>query len=301
MSDIFALGYVVFNVSDLDQWESFATSILGLQVARKTRDVLGLRMDEWAQRILLERGTDDDLVALGWQFDNSEALLDYVLRLRARDIDVVECDRQLAHSRQVEAVFYCMDPEGFRHEFFCGPTYAPMSKPFRSAALAGAGFETGRLGVGHIFGISRDYPGAVKFCTEVLGMRISDYIRDAETIPGVTVDSTFFHVATGRHHSFATASMPFPKKMHHLLLQVQSLDDVGLAYDRVRKAGVPVLMEIGHHPNDGMVSFYCITPSGFAIEYGWGGIVIDDADWTIRNYSQLSDWGHRMQPPAPAA
>lgn len=175
-----------------------------------------------------------------------------------------------------------------------------MSQPFRSSVLVGKGFETGRLGVGHVFGVSRDYAGAVRFSTEVLGLKVSDYIRDSETIPGVTVDSTFFHVATGRHHSFATASMPFPKKMHHLLLQVQSLDDVGLAYDRVRKAGVPVLMEIGHHPNDGMVSFYCMAPSGFAIEFGWGGIVIDDDAWNIRNYTQLSDWGHRPPPSTPA-
>ncbi|CAJ0896132.1 VOC family protein [Ralstonia flatus] len=300
MSEISALGYVVLNVSDLGQWESFATNILGLQSGRRTDGALALRMDEWAQRILLEHGDDDDLVALGWHFDTQEALQDYVKGLRTCDVEVVEGSRQLAESRQAEAVFYCSDPEGFRHEFFCGPTHAPMSQPFRSSVLVGKGFETGRLGVGHVFGVSRDYAGAVRFSTEVLGLKVSDYIRDSETIPGVTVDSTFFHVATGRHHSFATASMPFPKKMHHLLLQVQSLDDVGLAYDRVRKAGVPVLMEIGHHPNDGMVSFYCMAPSGFAIEFGWGGIVIDDDAWNIRNYTQLSDWGHRPPPSTPA-
>ncbi|SDE38949.1 VOC family protein [Paraburkholderia lycopersici] len=293
MSDISTLGYVVLNVSDLDQWESFATDILGLQVGQRTDNSISLRMDEREQNILLERGTADDLAALGWEFDTFEALREYVDELRAKDVNVIECDGQVTQSRKAERVFYCIDPEGLRHEFFTGPKIAPLSKPFRSKVLV-SGFETGRLGVGHTFCIAQDYPGAVKFATEKLGLRLSDYIRDSETFPGVTVDATFLHSATGRHHSIGLAYMPFPKKMHHLMVQVKSLDDVGLAFDRVRKAGVPVVMEIGHHPNDGMVSFYCAAPSGFAIEFGWGGLVIDDSTWNVRTYSQLDDWGHQQ-------
>jgi 2,3-dihydroxybiphenyl 1,2-dioxygenase len=161
----------------------------------------------------------------------------------------------------------------------------------------GAGFETGALGVGHLLTVARDYAASVKFYTEVLGLTISDYIRDAEKVPGFTVDATFFHSGTGRHHSLATAFMPSNKKVNHFMIQVKSLDDVGLAYDRAIKAGVPVIMSLGHHPNDHMFSFYMVTPSGFGLEYGWGGIVIDDNNWAIKNYSQLSDWGHQFTPP----
>ena len=62
---------------------------------------------------------------------------------------------------------------------------------------------------------------------------------------------------------------------------------------RLRIAGVPIMMGPGHHPNDQMFSFYCVTPSGFGLEFGWGGIVIDDDHWEVRTYSQPSDWGHR--------
>jgi hypothetical protein len=70
------------------------------------------------------------------------------------------------------------------------------------------------------------------------------------------------------------------------------MDDVGFAHDRCVKAGFPVAMALGHHPNDHMFSFYVQTPSGFLIEYGYGGIVIDDQNWEVKSYSQLSDWGH---------
>jgi hypothetical protein len=90
-----------------------------------------------------------------------------------------------------------------------------------------------------------------------------------------------------------------PKRIHHFMVQASDMNDVGLAYDRCLNAGVPIMMGPGHHPNDQMFSFYCVTPSGFGLEFGWGGIVIDDANWEVRTYSQPSDWGHR--PPQASA
>ncbi|MNC29234.1 3-methylcatechol 2,3-dioxygenase [compost metagenome] len=113
-------------------------------------------------------------------------------------------------------------------------------------------------------------------------------------MPGLLVDPTFFHTASGRHHSIATAENPMATKtLNHFMLQVEDLDDVGLAYDRTVKAGIPVALELGHHPNDRMFSFYARTPSGFNFEIGWGGVVIDENDWEVRSYSQMSDWGHK--------
>jgi 2,3-dihydroxybiphenyl 1,2-dioxygenase len=294
MAEISALGYIVLNVSNLAQWETFATDVMGLQVAGRTNDSIGLRMDESEQRVLLERGTEDDVGALGWELDTLDELLVYVDGLRKKGLKITEADKTVTASRKAERVFFCLDPAGVRHEFFTGPALAPLSKPFQSKVLVSA-FETGRLGFGHVFCVVKDYPAATKFALESLGMRLSDYIRDSETFPG-TVDATFTHVATGRHHSYAmgTVPFPFPKKMHHMMFQVKSLDDVGLAFDRVCKANVPVMMGIGHHPNDHMVSFYCATPSGFGVEFGWGGLVIDDETWNICTYSQLDDWGHKF-------
>jgi len=297
MSELSALGYVVFKVSDLSKWEDFAVNILGLMAGRRGADSLALRMDEHAQRILLERGGEDDLAVAGWQFDSAPELDQYVARLRKQDIAVTDGGAALAASRCVERVYVANDPNGFQHEFYFGPTHAPSSAPFRSALLKGEGFETGRLGVGHILPVAQDYAASLAFYQNVLGLRVSDTIRDADLIPGVTVDATFFHTRTGRHHSLATAFMPHPKRLHHVMLQVRDMADVGLAYDRCLKAGLKIHAGLGHHPNDGMFSFYVETPSGFGLEYGYGGIVIDDANWEVKNYTQLSDWGHAA--PAP--
>lgn len=292
MAEISNLGYLVFGASDLDKWEEFAVGIAGMQVGnRDAGRSLALRMDEYEQRIVIEKDSQDDLAAAGWLFDTEADLEIYVHRLRDKGVKVAAGSAELAGNRRVEKLYHCEDPNGYRHEFAFGPVYAPLASPFRSSVLV-SGFETGALGVGHFLAVARDYKESVAFYREMLGLKISDYIRQ-ELAPGLVADAAFFHSRTGRHHSLATCFIPnAPKRLNHFMVQVNELDDVGLAYDRCQKAGVPVYMGIGHHPNDHMVSFYVLTPSGFAMEFGYGGLVIDDANWEVKSYSQLSDWGH---------
>jgi 2,3-dihydroxybiphenyl 1,2-dioxygenase len=292
MSTISSLGYVVLNVSDLKAWEHFATSILGLMVGKRGDRFLGLRMDEYSQRILLQQGESNDITVAGWQFDTAKDLNDFVTKLKVDGVEVHKGSADEATARCVERLFSCDDPIGFKHEFFYGPTHAPISQPFRSAVMQGSGFVTGRQGLGHILPFSSNYEKTVSFYTDVLGFRISDYIRDSETLPGFAVDATFFHTRTGRHHSLATVAAPSAKCLNHVMIEVADLNDVGLAYDRCLKAGLPITMAIGHHPNDKVISFYVESPSGFSVEYGHGSIIIDDATWEVKNYSQMSDWGH---------
>jgi 2,3-dihydroxybiphenyl 1,2-dioxygenase len=304
MQSVSTLGYMVLGVSDLQAWEGFAVSVLGLQIGRKTEgESLGLRMDDdYEQRILLVKSELDDFMAAGWEFD-SEAQLDaYVAQVRARGVAIAEADQTVAAQRCVTRLFVCHDPDGIRHEFYSTAWRVDPRDKFRSAVLRGA-FSTGRLGAGHFVTVPKQGAQAREFCRDVLGLKLSDSIT-GDAAPGVTLEVNFFHARTGRHHSQAIAEVPFPvqKRVHHIMVECTDPNDVGLAYDRCQQAGVPVLMELGHHPNDQMFSFYMISPSGFAIEFGAGGIVVDDATWEIKRYTQLSDWGHRLNPPpgAPA-
>ena len=294
MAEIQSVGYMGFQVSDLAKWEALTVDALGLQISDKQEGrSLSLRMDEHQQRIVIERGDADDLVFIGWLFDTENELELYVQGLTKSGITVSECSDEIATARCVERAFFCLDPNGLRHEFAFGPTYAPGTSPFVSKVIKGQ-FVAGRLGVGHIMAVAKNYADTVKFCRQVLGLRLSDYIRGPLETPKGTfdVDATFFHTATGRHHSMATAQIPMPKQIHHFMVQVEDINDVGLAYDRCLAAGFHIGMHLGHHPNDHMFSFYVQTPSGIFLEYGWGGVVIDDKAWEVRNYTQLSDWGH---------
>jgi hypothetical protein len=61
------------------------------------------------------------------------------------------------------------------------------------------------------------------------------------------------------------------------------------------QGGVPVVSTLGRHSNDQMVSFYMSTPSGFEVEYGWGGRLVDDATWQVQRHDRGTLWGHKIQ------
>ena len=63
--------------------------------------------------------------------------------------------------------------------------------------------------------------------------------------------------------------------VHHLMVELCYLDDVGQAYDLALRDPDRIGATFGRHANDEMTSFYSISPSKFMVEYGWGGRSID--------------------------
>jgi catechol 2,3-dioxygenase-like lactoylglutathione lyase family enzyme len=128
-----------------------------------------------------------------------------------------------------------------------------------------------------------DFDAALAFYQGLLGFRISDFRRELK--------ACFLHV-NARHHSLALFEHP-RRSMHHLLLELYSLDDVGQGYDIARAHGDRVKVSLGRHNNDYMTSFYMQTPSDFLVEYGWGGREVDVATWQPIEMSTLASfWGH---------
>src|SRR5260370_21504074 len=80
--------------------------------------------------------------------------------------------------------------------------------------------------------------------------------------------------------------------IHHLMVELFSLDDVGQSYD-VALSQDRVNVSLGRHTNDLMTSFYAKTPSSFMVECGWGGREIDPASWQpFEMQDGPSLWGH---------
>ena len=86
--------------------------------------------------------------------------------------------------------------------------------------------------------------------------------------------------------------MPNPCKCVHVMLEVDELDHVGRALERVRKHKAPLSATLGRHMNDEMVSFYVKSPAGFDVEFGTEGLQVDDARWVARESTAVSYWGH---------
>src|SRR4030095_8347246 len=123
--------------------------------------------------------------------------------------------------------------------------------------LVPSGCVTGAEGLGHVVFGTMNAQATEGFYRELLGMRLSDRI-EAELEPGFSLKITFLH-ANPRHHTVAFAEARMPKRLHHFMLEVGAMDDVGQAYDRCLTAGVRISNTLGVHPNDRMFSFYVRT------------------------------------------
>jgi 2,3-dihydroxybiphenyl 1,2-dioxygenase len=294
-AEIEALGYVGLEVSDLPRWRSFATETLGLQACDRPGRI-DLRMDAYASRVQLSEGPLDDLSYVGWEVSGQDALEKLETRLRAAGVAVSVADAALLAERRVAGLISFCDPEGNRHEAFYGPLQR-ADKPFVSPL--GVAFKTGRQGLGHIVLSCLNKAAMMAFFIDTLGFRLSDHIR-TEIIPGRPMEISFLR-CNGRHHSLALAPVPIPKKIVHLMFEVLSLDDVGRALYKCMADNVHLSFTLGRHSNDEMLSFYPVSPSGFDIEYGWGGLEVDDESWHVLTHETNSAWGHIFQrPPRPA-
>ncbi|MFE4956539.1 hypothetical protein ACFRCW_21135 [Streptomyces sp. NPDC056653] len=74
MSGVKELGYVVYEVSSLADWEHFGVTLLGMQLGEKTGNGFTLRTDEKAHRWVISEGPADDLVATGYEVEGADAL-----------------------------------------------------------------------------------------------------------------------------------------------------------------------------------------------------------------------------------
>ena len=282
MAGVTQLGYVGISASNLEEWEHFATEILGLESNGIDSDGnLTLRMDEYSHRFIVSPGGKDDVEFVGFQVTDEPALHQIAEQLRQAGVEVTVGTGDEAKSRRVEGFIKFEDPDGTPTEVYYGPPIS-FDRPFNSPKAV-SGFVTGDQGLGHVVYYVEDLDRAIKFYRDVLGMKISDFIRNL----------AFFH-CNPRHHTLALIEAKnTPKKLNHFMLQTQSMNDVGAAYDLVQDLEMDITRGLGRHTNDHMTSFYVKTPSGFDVEYGWGARTVDDATWQVQRHEKGSIWGHR--------
>lgn len=284
-----SLGYIGFEVSDLDAWHSYLTGFLGLMAGKRNGASARYRMDDRAFRIQLEQGKADDISFIGLEVETPEGLQELRERLEKAGVRHSSASDNLKKERGVRDLIVLTDPAGLQVEIYVGAT-ALTNMPFHSPTGV-SGFMTGGQGAGHVVLASEKMDEIRDFYTRLLGFRLSDTIG-IPISPDFTLVLEFYH-CNPRHHTLALAPMPAPKRLHHFMVEMATLDDVGFAMDRIGECGVKQTMTLGKHSNDQMVSFYAATPSGFEVEVGTAGIEVHDDVWRVTHHEVTSMWGHK--------
>jgi 2,3-dihydroxybiphenyl 1,2-dioxygenase len=294
-----SLGYVTVSATDIDRWRHFAFRTLGFAVGSgPVPDSLYVRLDERAARIVVVPGDRDRIVAVGWEVRDHRALEQLKSRLTGAGVVVKELSLEEADARRVEEVITFDDPAGTTLEIFHGAVldHSPVVTPF------GARFVTGDQGLGHVVVPAMDVNGLFEFYTGVLGFRSRGAFRVPAPPEFGPVRVRFLGI-NERHHSLAicpAAGVRDPGLVH-MMVEVDSLDTVGQALDRVNADGFQLSSTLGRHTNDKMVSFYVRAPGDWDIEFGTDGMRVDETYYTAEEITADSYWGHQWVSDLPAA
>jgi 2,3-dihydroxybiphenyl 1,2-dioxygenase len=283
-----ALGYVGFGSGALDDWRQFGTGLVGLQAVERSPSLLAFRMDDRKQRIVIDRSMTEGARFFGWEVADAAALDELASRLERAKVDVLAEPRALADTRRVGGLISFRDPAGNRLEAFYG---AEIDETPFSPGRSISGFRTGALGLGHAVLTVENIDAVMPFYVDLLGFALSDHMQKP-------FRAYFFHI-NARHHSLALIETG-RSGMHHLMVELFSLDDVGQSYDIALSQQERVSVTLGRHTNDLMTSFYARTPSSFMVECGWGGREIDPTWQPFELKDGPSLWGHERVwlPPA---
>jgi len=285
--EVSGLAYVVVEATDLSAWRSLGENVIGMMAAETDHGV-ALKMDERDHRIVVVLGDADRYLATGWEVAGAAEFDDVLDRLTEKDVPFYLASRDEAAARKVQALARFDDPSGNRQELVWG--FRSGFTRFMSPQGVGR-FVTGPLGMGHTVLPAARFEATEAFYRDILGFGLADILVHRPA-GGPAQRIHFFHCGNGRHHSLALFEGHVPAGCVHLMVEVESMDEVGRAMDRVKAHGVKLMCTLGRHVNDEMTSFYFSTPAGFAIEFGYGGRVIDWTGHVAFESTAVSLWGH---------
>lgn len=109
--------------------------------------------------------------------------------------------------------------------------------------------------ISHIVLHSPDHHALVKFFTDVLGFKVSDWLGDFMC----------FLRCNSAHHRFAI--LPGPPCLNHVAYDMLGVDDMMRGILRLKQKGVNIGWGPGRHTAGNNTFSYFVTPGGFVTEY----------------------------------
>jgi 2,3-dihydroxybiphenyl 1,2-dioxygenase len=289
MTKIHDIMQVGVGMPDRERFESFARDLLGFPVSRSPDGkVTYVRSDQYQHRIAARTATQPVLNYVGFDVGGPQQLAEWETKLTAAGIRWRQGGPEECAERHVANFIEFPDPDG--HPLALAHGFEVDNEPVRYTR------ELSVLRLGHVLLTVKDTQRSHEFYTGVLGFRLSDWVNVDENI------RLCFLRCNERHHSMAFAPcMPGKSpRLQHIMLEVETLDDVMRSYHFLRIRKAPIGMGPGRHINCQTVHVYVQTPGGFAVEFGWGHRRLDDATYQPVVYptgSPIDIWGGDIQSP----
>jgi catechol 2,3-dioxygenase-like lactoylglutathione lyase family enzyme len=189
------------------------------------------------------------------------------------------------------------NPDGIAVQLVVAPKVSPSQKSPahpKAAVAKGQGAAPSRSQVqpvrprqlSHVLFFTPDVPRMVRFCTDILGLRLSDHSGE-----GIA----FMHGAHGSdHHLVAFAKSDGPG-LHHSSWDVGSIDEVGCGSEQMRSAGYTHGWGVGRHVLGSNYFYYVRDPWGSWAEFSHDiDFIAHDLDWPAADHppqDSMYVWG----------
>jgi 2,3-dihydroxy-p-cumate/2,3-dihydroxybenzoate 3,4-dioxygenase len=276
------IAYVRSGVADLDKAVTFATEIVGLELAAppdresgpgaaggggtgSAARIAHLRADGRHHCLALVEGRSG-VIASGFCVADEDALAAAETELERSGFTVSRGASAEARSRRVRAFVGFDDPFGNRLELACQQEIVTRPVAFSRPA--------GITEFGHLCLDAPDVHEAYRFWNSHFNARVSDWLGDAACL--IRIDPV--------HHKLAVFRGDGPG-LCHMNFQVQSIDDVFRNWHFLVDHGVEIEMGPGRHPQSTAVFLYFLGPEGFTYEYSYGvRLITDEASWRPRTF-----------------
>lgn len=250
-------GYLALAVTDIDRTSAFAQEVFGLDFVREGAG--GARMFRSGPAhhdIVLTQADGPGFLRGGWELETDEDLEKAFAHYEGLQLRPKWLSDDEANDLALEKAFRVRDPiMGATFEYYSKMTVISSPRTNRLTQ-----FQGGK----HIGFAVPDCKQVTDYMVENMGFLVSDYLAGWHA-------SLLRAFPNPNHHSFAPLQMPGGKLgFHHIAFMVESIDDIGLFFNRIRKFDLTIQFGIGRHPTSGSIHLYVYDPDYIIWEYTLG-------------------------------
>jgi catechol 2,3-dioxygenase-like lactoylglutathione lyase family enzyme len=224
MIDVRRLGHATLTTSDIDRQVDYYTEVVGLSLLDRSAKRALLASKQGLEAIALEPGPPNALARLAFQVAPGTDLADLARALAKHGIT---SERRSNISPGVADAIAFRDPKDTIIEIFSDYRFPPEDRTQNGIMP---------LKLGHVAYRVRDVQEVVKFYTDVLGFRVSDWR-----------DHTFAFLRCGPDHHTVNFVYDDVPQLHHIAFEVKDWAEIHKACEWLAKNGILLVWGPGRH------------------------------------------------------
>jgi catechol-2,3-dioxygenase len=244
MIDILRAGHATFTTPDLERLVAYYSEVLGLIVTERDRNRAFLATRTGLEVVALERGDHATLTRLAFQVAPDADFATYARTLSGHGI---ASEQRNGISPGAARALVFDDPKGTAIELYADYTFAKDD---------GTPAGITPLKLGHVAHRVTDVQAMVKFYTEVLGFRVSDW-----------QDDFFAFLRCGSDHHTVNFVRYETPALHHIAFEVKDWAEIHRACDHLAKHSIQLVWGPGRHIIGHNIAAYHRNADNIRVEF----------------------------------